>query len=599
MTIEKDEASDILDVASECIRSLLKISILIRKATPRDRFAKALDGRENPFIDQFDINYVGERYPKLARPGSRWLRERLGRAITKRRQFLRYTREHGTRIAGGSKGREPNNVPSSAALEEDDDIDLSPNAPSAIGTELATVSMATTRPSTKASTLDIARLDSLRDDETADDDARSFVSAGSSFQEGTDGDTRLRLPSLANLRPNSSAEFECRFCLGIQTFKHEWSWRRHAYADLRAYTCTLGKGECDRIFFTDSHSWFEHETTAHRRQWMCILCQKGPFREKDRLEAHARTTHGDVLLDAAQMDMLVRAGQSAVDAIPAGDCPFCDEWAASLKAQAPAPSGVAVEDVVVTVEPRQFRRHVALHMEQLALFAIPRTAGDDGDSDGDSRSSANRRATSSRDSGSVAGDEWPPDPPLHSGGAAHALNSARTLGNSNMEELLMRHGPDDERNDQDEHEAQRTSDTRVPAYRSHRQGPPLTTKGLNKLNRMAEPAVYTPLGSSSSILDTPPTKFPEDGPSSVNPSDKLPPKGILKPPTKKFPEEKYPIRERITPLRGTEVCWTKINVDDEAYSQVFQAGWAPQRDSKQASDQDQDKTVVFEGAPEG
>jgi hypothetical protein len=105
----KGEAHDILDVASECIRSLLRISILIRKATPRDRFNKALQttsGKNNPFLDQFDISHVAERYPKLKKNESKWLCERLGRAITKRRQFLRYSRQHRFRVAGATEWSE-------------------------------------------------------------------------------------------------------------------------------------------------------------------------------------------------------------------------------------------------------------------------------------------------------------------------------------------------------------------------------------------------------------------------------------------------------------------------------------------------------------
>jgi len=99
---------------------LLRISILIRKATPRDRFAKALDGRDSPFIDQFDINYVGERFPKLGNPKSRWLCECLGRGITKCQHFLRYTRDHGAHIASDPEVSDPGDKDQSSAPPKKD-----------------------------------------------------------------------------------------------------------------------------------------------------------------------------------------------------------------------------------------------------------------------------------------------------------------------------------------------------------------------------------------------------------------------------------------------------------------------------------------------
>ncbi len=414
--VEKDEAHDILDVASECIRSLLKISVLIRKATPRDRFAKAIQARDSPFIDLFDINYVADRYPKLGRPDMRWLCERLGRAITKRRQFLRYTREHSSRMAG----REEYGHNTSSKDANAQTSGASAPALSAIGTKIGAATLAPTNPSTKACTLDIAKLEALKEDGPDDDDARSYVSAGSSFQGVGGDDTRLQLPLLSEVS-GGSPEFECPFCAGILTLARESAWRRHAYQDLRAYICTLGKGECDHTFYGDSRAWLDHELQAHRKQWMCILCQQGPFRTQDRLQAHVRKAHADVLVDVSQLGMLISAGQRAADVIPAVECPFCDEWEESLRAVAPAPEGVAAADIVITVEPKQFRRHVALHMEQLALFAIPRNTSDNNNEEDNnasqaaaaSRSTANRRATSSRDASSETDGAWVPDPPLH------------------------------------------------------------------------------------------------------------------------------------------------------------------------------------------
>ncbi|RYP69577.1 hypothetical protein DL771_006014 [Monosporascus sp. 5C6A] len=88
------EARELFESMKETIASLFRISILIRNASPRDRFAKALSSRQLQFDDSFDISHVGHKFPLLNTKENQWLKERLGRAITHRRQYLRYARDH-------------------------------------------------------------------------------------------------------------------------------------------------------------------------------------------------------------------------------------------------------------------------------------------------------------------------------------------------------------------------------------------------------------------------------------------------------------------------------------------------------------------------
>ena len=74
----------------ETVTSLLRLSISIRKSAPRDRYARVAS--LSPLDPKSDINHVYEKYPRLrSKP---WLIERLGRAITRRRDFLRYRERH-------------------------------------------------------------------------------------------------------------------------------------------------------------------------------------------------------------------------------------------------------------------------------------------------------------------------------------------------------------------------------------------------------------------------------------------------------------------------------------------------------------------------
>lgn len=73
-----------------------------------------------------------------------------------------------------------------------------------------------------------------------------------------------------------------------------------------------------------------------------------------------------------QLPALIKASRQSVDRIPAKACPLC-HWDATLRdlnKHAPAD-----EILVVTLE--QFRKHLGGHMEQLALFALPRKYKDE------------------------------------------------------------------------------------------------------------------------------------------------------------------------------------------------------------------------------
>lgn len=93
----QDELSELELSVGDIITSLFKVSMLVKKATKRDRYAKAASAKVDPFLQEFDIRHVADKYPKVrAQP---WLLERLGKAITQRRQYLRYCRDHKNRIA--------------------------------------------------------------------------------------------------------------------------------------------------------------------------------------------------------------------------------------------------------------------------------------------------------------------------------------------------------------------------------------------------------------------------------------------------------------------------------------------------------------------
>lgn len=148
--------------------------------------------------------------------------------------------------------------------------------------------------------------------------------------------------------------------------------RIHAFGDLKAYVCTLGGAECDTELFEDRDTWFEHELRKHRCEYICTLCNRGRF-SFERLAAHSQNDHGH--FSDRELKMLQEGGGQNSIQFKAEDCPFCDEWTESLSSTT-SPTGKAVDpaqDVFVTHT--QFKNHVAVHQEQLAILALQQATG--------------------------------------------------------------------------------------------------------------------------------------------------------------------------------------------------------------------------------
>jgi hypothetical protein len=99
----EDEDDDIRDLTeleqlatyiSNIINCLLRISMVIQKPAPHDRFINS--GRfDQSYRQPWDEQHVRDKFPSLPE----WLTVRLGKAISRRRQFLEYRKSHHDRIA--------------------------------------------------------------------------------------------------------------------------------------------------------------------------------------------------------------------------------------------------------------------------------------------------------------------------------------------------------------------------------------------------------------------------------------------------------------------------------------------------------------------
>ena len=166
--------------------------------------------------------------------------------------------------------------------------------------------------------------------------------------------------------------------------------RKHVHADLRSYVCTFK--DCDLRLFADRHTWFKHEMKHHRFEWCCPYCSQTLFRSEKELKAHIHHQHTD--LPSLPHPALVEIGRRSLDRIPATDCPLC-YWDESLRDLNTHTSS----DETLVVTPEQFRRHLGDHMEQLALFALPRSyknEDEEGDANSDQAAAVGHSDTHSR-----------------------------------------------------------------------------------------------------------------------------------------------------------------------------------------------------------
>jgi hypothetical protein len=96
--LEVGTASELTELClsiQEGVTALFELSMVIRKKPEKDEYIKA--SSRYSFDPRLDVNHVGDKYP-AAKKHDAWFVERLGTAITRRRQYLLYRREHQKRL---------------------------------------------------------------------------------------------------------------------------------------------------------------------------------------------------------------------------------------------------------------------------------------------------------------------------------------------------------------------------------------------------------------------------------------------------------------------------------------------------------------------
>ncbi|KLJ08554.1 hypothetical protein EMPG_16011 [Blastomyces silverae] len=288
------ELFQLLEDITIVIKCLYKLSMVIRQPAQHDRLKTNVDLSH---FTPFDIRHVEQKFPHA----ERWLTQRLGKAITKRREYLKGRERHHEKLARGDE-------PTTTALVEDNANTEAAQRTILSGTTATTFIYGT-------ATMGDAEMIGPAPSET-------------SYASTVGDDTKLHLPPLPEEAESNPDGFECPYCYYLISVRGPLSWARHIFDDLEPYVCTFRDCPTPNQAYSRRRTWFNHEKTAHRA---------AQLPQRDSRAALLRSS-------------------GPVDTLSAVDCPLCRERVLSL---------------------HHLERHLARHLEQLALFAMPKDIRED------------------------------------------------------------------------------------------------------------------------------------------------------------------------------------------------------------------------------
>ncbi|KAI9651378.1 hypothetical protein NHQ30_001420 [Ciborinia camelliae] len=335
---QTSELQELFQAMKDANSNLMKLSMVIPRSPSQDDYLKA--ATRYHFDPCYDIGHVREKHGS-AKGITDWLIVRLGEAITRRRQYLKYRQDHGKLMRDWDEA---------AITEREHD----------------------TIPLTKATTFG----ENTTPVQKGGSELGSILGSQTSYKATILGEAagRLNVPS----HPKMAFEdvpfefgrpFTCPYCFTEQVVKNRSAWKKHVFGDLRPYVCTFQ--QCDMMMFSSRNEWFSHELLNHRREWACQQCQHSPFSSSSAYEIHLQSEH-NIEFEGSQLKALMLQSEEPVDKISATACQLCDEWESIIKDKKNEachfPHGGQPSQPYGTCG--QFRRHLGQHMEQLALFAL-------------------------------------------------------------------------------------------------------------------------------------------------------------------------------------------------------------------------------------
>jgi len=151
-------------------------------------------------------------------------------------------------------------------------------------------------------------------------------------------------------------------------------------SDLQPYICTYTDCQLHEYFFDNREDWFHHESRTHRMEWFCNTEPHQSFVDNQDFLDHMQHVHSESL--TGNQLLSIHRGFQRPSNMVSGICTLCGEHANNLKS------------------------HLARHLEQLALFAIPQTDYMPDLNENDTSSNAVRQGAPGS-SGLISTDEQP------------------------------------------------------------------------------------------------------------------------------------------------------------------------------------------------
>jgi hypothetical protein len=337
--VDEELPSELAQLASNIVEvttCLMRLSLAIRNPAPHDQFRES-SNTDVAHFEPFDIDHVRGKFPFA----SQYLALRLGKAISRRRQYIRYREEHRRKLEQGLDLQSP--------LHE-------LTAPYHIAPTIAAPSE--NIESTRASSLPPALKASALVSDLDEGDYEDTLSQ-TSFASSNNDPSKLRPPPLPE-NGRDGEPFECPVCYRVTSVRQPTAWHKHVYRDLQPYVCTFADCKVPDRTYESRHEWFQHELLAHRKWWECVAGCNVRFDSRDSFSEHLTRKHEE-LTNNERMDDLVRNCEREQSMDAEACCQLCHTKLASLA---------------------QLRRHLGKHHESLSLFALPpRLRGENEDND--------------------------------------------------------------------------------------------------------------------------------------------------------------------------------------------------------------------------
>ncbi|KAK5663802.1 hypothetical protein OQA88_5 [Cercophora sp. LCS_1] len=315
MQDDETELSQITSNVADMIDCLFRLTVSIRNPAPHDRFSKR-SRVDLSHYERFDVAYVRDFIPALPVAQA----ERLGKAITRRREYLAYRQSHHQKLSRGLEdGEDTADDQTAAASTVASSLPPWPKAPDAKPTDLGVI-----------------------DEDQASETGGTETTVNSDLATGD----RPRIPPLPS--DAYKGPFVCPFCNDMIVATSTKAWIKHVLrVDIRPFICLSPDCSTPGEQYAGRREWARHVLNNHWKSWQCALGCVDSLGSAEEAKRHFTDRHPDI------MDPVTLVNMSELPKRPGRNicCELCFEQLSSFK---------------------DYIRHVGRHQKSLALFALPK-----------------------------------------------------------------------------------------------------------------------------------------------------------------------------------------------------------------------------------